>query len=150
MNCQKHAGKITDGLRQKKIKVTPARLRLLDIFEHAKTPLDASEVMTALGDQGTNLSTVYRNLESLAELGLLKRLSLRSRQAYYELSDNFSSKCHHHHLICSSCSKIVEIIDCHVKSPSAATISQVGFSEINDHSLEFFGLCRSCFQNNKK
>lgn len=144
MDCQKHVVRITAGLRQKKIKVTPVRLLLLDVFEHAREPLSASEVTLALGKQGTNQSTVYRNLESLAELGLLKRLSLRSRQAYYELSDSFSSKSHHHHLICSHCSKIVEIIDCQVRPPSLATVKQVGFTAITDHSLEFFGLCSAC------
>lgn len=147
MACLKHFDRITSGLRQKKIKVTPVRLRLLDVFEHARQPLSALEVTLALDGQGTNQSTVYRNLESLAELGLLKRLSLRSRQAYYELSDSFSSKKHHHHLICSHCSKMVEVVDCQVRPPSLAAVKRAGFTAVTDHSLEFFGLCLACSKN---
>lgn len=146
MDCQKHTLKIRDGLRSKKIKVTPARLRLLDIFEHARGPLDASQVLGALGQLKTNQSTVYRNLESLVKLGLLKRLNLRSRQAYYELADDFSDKKHHHHLVCTGCAKIVEVIDCRVESPSASTLRKCGFKILSDHVLEFSGLCLGCYR----
>ena len=146
MNCQQHSGQIIAGLRQKKIKVTPSRLLLLDVFAHAEKPLNAAQALAALGGRGADQSTVYRNLESLADLGLLTRLSLRSRQAYYELSDSLSEKNHHHHLVCVRCSKVVEITDCHVRAPGPGAVKRAGFFVINDHALEFFGLCKKCVE----
>lgn len=144
MTCPKHEQKLTDGLHRIRLKATPARLRLLDIFEHAKQPLSAGEAAAALGASGVNSSTVYRNLESLVGSGLLKKVSLRSRQAHYELSDSFSDRCHHHYLICLSCGRVAEVTDCSVTPPGRASLVAAGFQNITDHSLEFFGFCRRC------
>lgn len=144
MTCQKHENKIRDSLRGFKLRATPARLQLLDVFVHAAKPLDAAAVAQALGAQGANLSTVYRNLESLASLGLLKKLGLQSRQAHYELADGFSERSHHHHLICLGCHKVADITDCGIREPRPEAVKAAGFASLCDHSLEFFGYCSSC------
>jgi len=148
MSCSKHQIKIKAGLRHNQLKATPARLQLLDLFEHAHQPLSAAQIAISLKKTGINSSTVYRNLESLVELGLLKKVSLLSRQVHYELSDSFSDRCHHHHLICLSCQKVVEISDCSIQFPSSSSLKKIGFSSIKDHSLEFFGLCNLCSRKN--
>lgn len=148
MSCSKHQKKIKTSLQHNQLKATPARLRLLDLFEHARQPLSAAQIAINLKKTGVNPSTVYRNLESLVKLGLLKKVSLLSRQVHYELSDSFSDRCHHHHLVCLSCQKVAEVIDCSIQTPSLSSLKKIGFSSIKDHSLEFFGLCNLCSRKN--
>ena len=146
MTCLKHEAKIREGLRLYHLKATPARLRLLDIFEHASCPLSTAEVAKDMGSE-TDTSTVYRNLEALLKLGVLQKVSLRERQAYYELADSFSGRPHRHHLTCLSCKQVTDIYDCSIKGPSPASLKKAGFSAVSDHSLEFFGLCLACRKN---
>ncbi len=143
MNCQQHEQKIRGDLRQLKLKATPARLHLLDLLVHAERPLSPSEVASSLGG-GVDASTVYRNLEALCVLGLIQKVSLRARQAYYELADDFSGRPHRHHLVCLACARVANIYDCGVTVPAPASLKKAGFATISDHSLEFFGLCQAC------
>jgi Fur family ferric uptake transcriptional regulator len=139
MNCQEHKADIKNTLRQNKLKATPARLGLLDIFEHAKKPLSVNDLEKKLGGHVDKV-TLYRNTEALGSLGLLKRIRLNDRQEYYELA----SQEHHHHLICEKCGKVADIEGCKIVANNKSLLKKSGFAEISSHSLEFFGICNNC------
>ena len=82
------------------------------------------------------LVTVYRTLDLLNELGLVRRLDLGDG-ARYELAED-----HHHHMICESCDDISEFDEC----PLDSTLLPVENSdfEIRSHSLEVYGRCAVC------
>jgi Fur family ferric uptake transcriptional regulator len=136
-DCATHTNESKSQLKNGGLKITSARIKLLDIFKHAKKPLAVKEIAKNLN--GQDLVTLYRNIESLQKLGIIKQLNLNNRQAYYELASGE----HHHHVICNSCGKISD-----VKIKEVALnknfIHKIGFAKITDHSLEFFGLCKSC------
>lgn len=92
-----------------------------------------------MGKHDADVVTLYRNVESLKEMGLIKQIKLRDRQAYYELS----YAPHHHHLICTSCGKLEDV---KVREPvlTKTFLKNHGFTRITDHSLEFFGICGAC------
>ena len=140
-HCEQHSSKITKQLKENKLKVTSIRLSLLDVFEHAKKPLSVKELREELSDQQTDKVTLYRNIETLEKLGLIKQIQLKGRQAYFEIN---STK-HHHHLICKVCGKIVDIPGCKITTSDQNLMETTGFAKIIDHSLEFFGICNSCF-----
>lgn len=137
MKCQKHEKESSEQLKSRGLKITVGRLGLLDIFKHNKKPLAVKEIAKNL--KGQDLVTLYRNIESLQKLGMIKQIKLKDRQAYYEL---FSSD-HHHHIICNNCNKLVDVKIKEV-TLNKKLLHKLGFAKVTDHSLEFFGICRSC------
>lgn len=140
MKCDQHNHQSAVILKENNLKSTGARLKLLDIFKHAKKPLSVSEIFLMLQDGSIDKVTLYRNVESLAQVGVLKRIRLKDRQAYYELVE----KNHHHHIICSHCGKIKDITNCAVDIINKNFLRSVGFAKLTEHSLEFFGVCAVC------
>jgi Fe2+ or Zn2+ uptake regulation protein len=139
-DCKQHVQESTEQLKKNGLKITTARLGLLDILKHAKKPLSIKEITQQLDDESVDPVTLYRNVESLEKLGLLKKIRLNDRQAYYELT----AIKHHHHLICKQCGKIADITDCKVTIANKDLLKKTKFTKITDHSLEFFGICKNC------
>lgn len=136
-NCVIHKEKIRKFLKSGKLKITPIRVRLLDVLEHAKHPVRVKDMIKGVK---SDIVTVYRNLESLIGLGLVKQVFLDQKEAYFELAD----RKHHHHAICCVCSHVSDVNDLdHLKIEKQALKSS-GFASISHHSLEFFGICKSC------
>ena len=88
--------------------------------------------------------TVYRVLDTLAELGLIRRVHHPGATA------RFDGKTHrHHHLVCIRCNKIVDL-----ESPGLDDISlpkgkPQGF-EICDFSVQLMGTCPDCQKKRKE
>jgi Fur family ferric uptake transcriptional regulator len=81
------------------------------------------------------LVTVYRTLDLLGEIGLVRRLDFGDG-ARYELAED-----HHHHIICESCGDISEFEECPL-DPRRLTFAN-GF-EVRSHSVEVYGRCAAC------
>ena len=85
------------------------------------------------------LTTVYRTLQSLSEAGELDALRTADGEtAYRRCSDG-----HHHHLVCRSCGRTVEVSGPAVERWANAVAAEHGFREVS-HDLEIFGTCGSC------
>ena len=85
------------------------------------------------------LTTVYRTLQSLSEAGELDALrNAEGETAYRRCSDG-----HHHHLVCRSCGRTVEVSGPAVERWANAVAAEHGFREVS-HDLEIFGTCDSC------
>jgi Fur family ferric uptake transcriptional regulator len=82
------------------------------------------------------LVTVYRTLDLLGNLGIVRRLDLGDGSRY-ELAEN-----HHHHMICESCGDISEFEECPL-DPELLPPGSADF-EVRAHSLEVYGRCRAC------
>ncbi len=83
-------------------------------------------------------ATVYRTLEKLAALGVIRRLSHPGAAMRYD-----PNPARHHHLVCRRCGAIVDV---HAPETHAialpAKLAQ-GF-DIEDYSIQFRGVCRGC------
>ncbi|GAA3694873.1 Fur family transcriptional regulator [Microlunatus aurantiacus] len=85
------------------------------------------------------LTTVYRTLQALSESGELDALRTADGEtAYRRCSDG-----HHHHLVCRSCGRTVEVSGPAVERWANAVAAEHGFREVS-HDLEIFGTCGSC------
>ncbi|HVK34746.1 MAG TPA: transcriptional repressor [Microlunatus sp.] len=85
------------------------------------------------------LTTVYRTLQSLSDAGELDALrNAEGETAYRRCSDG-----HHHHLVCRSCGRTVEVSGPAVERWANAVAAEHGFREVS-HDLEIFGTCDSC------
>lgn len=127
-------------LKENGLKITPARLFILGILLHSKKPLSIIDIAKKLNTKSVDTATLYRNAEALESLGLLKKILIDNKRAYYELN----SPDHHHHLICKNCGKIRDVKNCNLTISEKELLNATGFSKITDHSLEFFGVCNQC------
>ena len=90
-------------------------------------------------DAHIGLVTVYRTLDILIELGLVRRIHLEDGcHGYAPVGAS-----HGHHLICSSCNQVIEFDECGLDEMLARIARQTGF-QIEQHRLEVFGRCPKC------
>ncbi|MEU6406293.1 Fur family transcriptional regulator [Streptomyces sp. NPDC046985] len=127
-------------LRQRGYRLTPQRqlvLEAVDTLEHA-TPDDIlGEVRRTAS--GVNISTVYRTLELLEELGLVSHAHLGHGAPTYHLADRH----HHIHLVCRDCGNVIEA-DLSVAAEFTAKLrEQFGFDTDMKH-FAIFGRCADC------
>ena len=132
-------------LRKSGHKATHSRLAILGLFKKSKNPMSAQEVIEALPPT-IDPATVYRTLKTLKEKGIVKQIDLRHNHAHYELVD----AAEHHHLICTRCGRIEDVRHCNIEATHAAILREAKhFSEITQHALEFYGVCKSCARKNE-
>ena len=91
-------------------------------------------------ETGIGLATVYRALAGLAAQGDVDTLQSPDGEALYRAC---ASSGHHHHLICRSCGRTVEIEATAVEQWARATAEAHGFSDA-EHIVDIFGLCAVC------
>ena len=101
----------------------------------------AQEIHDLLGRRGepVGLATVYRTLQRLADSGEVDMLRTEDGEAIYRRC----SDSHHHHLVCRSCGRTVEVEGPTVERWTRAIAAEHGFAEVS-HELEIFGTCPSC------
>jgi len=129
---------------------TAPRESILDLLSRARGHLSAKEIYAALTSTfpGLGLTTVYRTLELLNRLGMVRKVTAGDGQGRYELKGP-SPEDHHHHLICTRCGRIVNYRDFLqeelelVKKTEEALAKKYNFA-IQDHNIEFLGLCEKC------
>lgn len=122
------------------LKATPARVALLQILEQSTQPLSVSSIADKLKEKHlkTNPATLFRIVDKLTTQGLVKRIHFFDDKTRYEISTTED----HHHFVCESCREIQDISDCSIETLEEK-IKKKGLL-IKYHSLEFFGLCKSC------
>ena len=110
-------------------------LRSFDDFRSAQ---DIHDLLRRNGEN-VGLSTVYRTLQALADGGELDMLRTEDGEAVYRQC----SSAHHHHLVCRSCGRTVEVEGPAVERWAGRVAGKHGFTEVS-HSLEIFGTCPDC------
>lgn len=101
----------------------------------------AQEIHALLRRRGEDvgLTTVYRTLQALADAGEVDVLRTPDGESVYRQC----STGHHHHLVCRSCGRTVEIEGPAVESWTDKVAAQHGFAQV-EHTLEIFGTCAAC------
>ncbi len=131
---------LSDALRSSGKRLTPQReliLRAVETLGHA-TP---DEVLAEVHKEASslNISTVYRNLEVLEELGLVRHAHLSDRAPTY----HSTAEHEHFHLVCRNCHGVTSV-NPDVVAPTVARLSDdYGFRPDIGH-LTVFGLCKEC------
>ena len=127
-------------LRAKGYRLTPQRELVLGAVErlgHA-TP---DEILLAVREdsRAVNISTVYRTLELLEELGLVRHAHITDRAPTY----HSTAAPAHVHLVCRSCKSVTEVSPAAVEPMTRAIRDEQGFVADVGH-LSVFGTCRDC------
>ena len=129
-------------LRERGLRITAERRRILDhAFRHF-WHFDAEELLASLHREGTPVSraTVFRTLGRLVEAGVLRRHPLSDGRAFYEPA---LGREHHEHLICVECGSVVEFRSNEILAVESAVAAEHGYLPIR-HKLELYGLCPAC------
>ncbi len=121
-----------------KLRATDQRIALLQTLSRLKGPVSV-ETLTQSARGAYDLATAYRILEALVRAGLAKRIELSQGRALFELAGS-----HHHHAVCTVCGRIKDIHACLPAGLNARVRRTSGFARIDDHQLEFFGVCTLC------
>jgi Fur family ferric uptake transcriptional regulator len=127
-------------LRARGYRLTPQRELVLTAVEqlgHA-TP---DEVLAAVREQSqaVNVSTVYRTLELLEELGLVRHAHITDRAPTYHSTTSPD----HVHLVCRGCDQITEVDPMLILPMTSMLEERFGFTTDVGH-LTIFGTCTNC------
>ena len=127
-------------LRDRGYRLTPQRQLVLEAVEklgHA-TPEDIATEVRRTAD-AVNLSTVYRTLELLEELGLVRHAHF----GHGPLTYHASSGDEHAHLVCGRCSTVIEVPPEALADMVARMRADYGFAVDVTHAA-LSGLCAAC------
>ncbi len=94
---------------------------------------------------GTGIATVYRTLSLLEDSDMVTSLSFGAQGKKYELG----AKDHHDHLICTQCGSITEFVDEAIETRQQEIATALGF-KMEEHSMQIYGICKTCQDNPKK
>ncbi|HWH00662.1 MAG TPA: Fur family transcriptional regulator [Pilimelia sp.] len=131
---------LAEVLRARGLRLTAQRQLILEAVHrlgHATPERVHAEVREVAA--GVNISTVYRTLELLEELGLVTHTHLSHGSPTYHPSGEDE----HVHLVCRSCGEVAEF-DPGLLAPLAEELrSRRGFAVDIGH-VALFGLCAAC------
>lgn len=124
---------------------TRQRSAVVDVLQDIDRFASAQSIHRELCDRGqkVGLTTVYRTLQTLTEVGAVDALNSDTGETLYRhcLTDR-----HHHHLVCTNCGRSEEIEGGPVEQWAKETAENYGF-ELSEHDAEIFGVCENCQQN---
>jgi Fur family transcriptional regulator, ferric uptake regulator len=127
-------------LRAKGYRLTPQRelvLKAVQKLDHATPERVLEEVRRT--SEGVNISTVYRTLDLLEELGLVSHTHLgHGAPAYHAMTEP-----DHVHLVCRQCERVTEVGPDVAADLVASVAADEGFTTDVRH-LTLFGTCREC------
>ena len=114
---------------------------VITTLERAGGFASAQEVYRLMQREGESigLTTVYRSLQSLVNDKIVDVLRREDGEALYRLC----ATGHHHHLVCTSCGKTVEVEGSAVEKWANTVAKNNGFKKVS-HVVELFGLCQKC------
>lgn len=126
-------------LQSSSLKVTPKRIEMFAFLAAEERYVSAKDVLDYMRAKHPTMSfdTVYRNLKSFAEEGLLEATELNGEKAFRVTC---GSNHHHHHLICRGCGKTKLLELC----PMRFIETLDSDFEVVDHKFEIYGYCKQC------
>lgn len=134
---------LTLALSEAGCRITRPRRAVIRALAEAEECLEPAQIWRRARRRcaSTALVTVYRTIDVLLQLELVRRIHLPRGECRYALA----RLQHGHHVVCRRCSRAVEFKGDDLGALFSKVSRSTGF-EVQDHSLELFGLCPSCRQ----
>lgn len=123
---------------------TSTRSALVDVLARTGRPLTVTEIVK---EASTPVSSAYRNLRLLGELGVVAGVHGVDRQERFELSESFVGT-HRHHLVCLECGGMTDFVapddvESLIESLVPRIAADRGFRVVG-HTLDLVGACGDC------
>ncbi len=140
MDWAKHVSEVLDGAGYRSGGAREAVVRLL---QRQDCCLSAQEIFDRLrsAKRPVGIASVYRALDTLAELRLVKRIDAGDGIARYEPLRPDGD--HHHHLVCRDCGKVESFTDPSLERAIDQAASSSGYS-VEEHEIVLTGACADC------
>jgi Fur family transcriptional regulator, ferric uptake regulator len=129
---------MTDTTPQRPTRQRAAVAAALDQVEEFRSAQDIHAMLREGGDS-IGLTTVYRALQAMADAGQVDVLRTDDGEAVYRRC----STGHHHHLVCRTCGRTVEVDGPAVERWADRVARDHRFVDAS-HTLEVFGTCAEC------
>jgi Fur family ferric uptake transcriptional regulator len=128
-------------LRGMGYRLTPQRMMVVEALHDADKHVSAEEIYDQVKAKYpyANISTVYRTLELLKELGLVNEITLGDGCVRFHPGE----KGHHHHLVCQKCHGIIDLPESALASLADVLSEKHKFKADLKHTA-VFGLCSEC------
>jgi len=142
------AAQVGDAAALPGVRTTRQRTAVADVLSKVDGFRSAQDLHDLLRQDGASvgLTTVYRHLQALADAGQVDVLRTGDGEAVYR---RCPTDTHHHHLVCGSCGRSVEVEGPEVETWAAAVADEHGFIDVS-HTVEVFGTCGSCARKAKR
>ena len=133
-------------LRRHRLHVTAQSLAVLRaVSDRPHSPAD--DIYTAVRAEigAVSRQAVYDALGVFTDRGVLRRIQPAGSSARYEnrVGDN------HHHLICRTCNRMVDV-DCAVGDTPCLTAADDSGFEIDEAEVIFWGYCPDCVKTSRQ
>ena len=129
-----------DRLRAAGYRNGPARVAVISVLAGEDCCVSAADVHESLGE-GVGLASVYRVLESLLAVGLVRRVDVGDGIARYESLRESGE--HHHHLVCTACGKVEAFEDPALERAIHRVEAKSGYA-VEQHDVVLQGACATC------
>jgi len=140
---------VSDGERLERIlvmlrarggRLTTARRAIITALVGSPSHVTADELSATVraAHPDVHLTTIYRCLDTLEEMGVVDHVHLGHGRAVYHLNDEL-----HQHLVCERCQAVVEVPDSLFDDLAARVRGQYGFA-IRPHHFAVLGRCADC------
>ncbi|MEO1526154.1 MAG: transcriptional repressor [Planctomycetota bacterium] len=106
------------------LRATPARIATLLVIRDAPGPLSHADVSDRLSDQEIDRATIFRNLNDMANAGLIRRTELGDHVWRFELIAEKDSR--HPHFVCVDCGSITCIQNIELTQESKSLSERFG------------------------
>jgi Fur family ferric uptake transcriptional regulator len=126
-------------LRNAGLRSTPARRAIIEILA-GSGPLREEEIASRMGTDTPDTATLYRCLDVLVEVGLVKRHHFGERAMYFSLHLPDEESCEHAHFVCESCGHAECLTDTVIEKNDINT----GDRLVHDVELVINGICNKC------
>jgi Fur family ferric uptake transcriptional regulator len=131
-------------IRNAGVRATPARIAAMQELRSASAPLTHAELSDRLVPLGFDKATVFRNLNDLAEIGLVARTELGDHVWRFEAIDpDHPDKSGHPHFVCTSCGTVQCLEPMEFTTVSRRKAASIG--RITDILLK--GECSDCAED---
>ena len=130
-------------LRKRGYRLTPQRYMILSVIQEAEEHLSIDQITERVQKLNpyVSLSTIYRTLELLKELGLVRENHLSGEQPHYEAAEGKD----HHHLVCRNCRAII-----HLDNTLLGNLNELLQEQFHFHNVTLdlvaAGYCDSCWK----
>lgn len=141
---------IIQHLKEQGHRITRTRSAVVDLLSSADHTLSVPELLRLLKRRGlaVNKTTVYREIDFLNELEVVRPVRLTDTRVSYELAH----RDHHHHVVCTGCEQVAEVSDKELEEVVGKIERRIKrggtFSRVKHH-LEFTGICTKCRSQKK-
>lgn len=132
---------LVEELHEHDLRATPARLAVLDAVRRLTSPVTHGELAQSLGSGGWDAATIYRNLMTLVDAGLVARTDHGDRRWRFEpVAARIEHE--HPHFFCTDCGGVTCLPGVQLRVTRSAEVPRSVSAKAHDVQLR--GVCDDC------